>query len=236
MHKSHAKKYRDTQHIHVLLPLHAHVKIVQLTECHKIANEHGILEHPRTTIASMRKLFSEHECDKCLTYITVFEAVPANKERKRIQRKKAKDLKTSAEKDRSFKLPIFDEDLASIFPPAPLNKTLSHKVITAACKKFEPKLFGEAGCAVCGQLVPQSSLTKLSAMKNYLHVLEAPGVTRQERFKISDKICEYPCAIDQSCQHICNPCCASIRVSKVPKMALANGLWLGPVPAALSSL
>jgi hypothetical protein len=72
MHKSDAKKYGDTHYIHVLLPLHAHVKIVHLTECKKIANEHGVLAHPRTTIASMRKLFSEHECDKCSTYITVF--------------------------------------------------------------------------------------------------------------------------------------------------------------------
>ena len=256
MHTSDAKKYGDTRYICALLPLHAHVKFVQSIDCKKIANEHGILTHPRTTIASMKRLFSEHECDKCSTYITVFEAVPSNKERKKIQRKKAKDLKTLAEKDRSCEkthekvmachpqqdtthwpqLPIFDEDLASIFPPVPLDKTLSHKVITAACKKFEPNSFEEAGCAVCGQLVPLSSLTRLSAMKNYLHVLGAPSVTRQERFKISDKICEYPYAIDQSCQHICNPCRASIRVSRVPKMALANGLWLGPVPEALSSL
>ena len=68
--------------------------------------------------------------------------MPLKKERKKIQRKNTKDLKTSAEKG-SLQLPIFDEDLASIFPPVPLDKTLSHRVITAACKKFEPKLFEE---------------------------------------------------------------------------------------------
>ena len=102
MHKSDAKKYQDHQYIHVLLPLHAHVKIVPLTECQKIANEHGILAHSQNpTIASMKMLFSKHECDKCSTHITVFEVVPSNKECKRTQREKAEDIKTSAEKDRS---------------------------------------------------------------------------------------------------------------------------------------
>jgi hypothetical protein len=127
-------------------------------------------------------------------------------------------------------------NLASVFPPPPVEKSLSHSVIDTACSKLKPESFEEKGCAVCGQLTPISSLSKLSAVKNYLHNLEAPGYTRQERHKASDKINEYPLAIDHSCHQICNSCQVAVRLGNMPKMALARGLWLGQVPGVLSSL
>ena len=238
------------QYIQVHLPLQEHVQIIGIKECRKIAMLHNIdAIGSHSSLATMKRLFTEHVCEKCSTYITIFETLISQKERKKIQRKKAEYLKTIVKKNKTCKgidpppkvnknietLPNSEDDLALVFPPVPLDKADSHKIITAACKRFQPELF-EDGCAVCGQLVPLSSLTKLSAMKNYLHILEAPGVTRQERYKSADKLCEYPYAIDNSCEHICNTCRASIRHSKVPKMALANGLWLGPVPEVLSSL
>jgi hypothetical protein len=261
--KSDAQKYHDCQYIHVLLPLHAHALLIHMTECHKLAKDHHIKAGSRSTLTVMKKLFTEHKCDdkECSAFLTVFEMVPCKKERKKTQRNKAEGVKTSVEKtkirnnirervtahhhkkdadilqDKSEKnMENSANDLASVFPPSPLDETLSHKVITAACKRFEPQQFEEGGCAVCGQLVPLSSLSKLSAVKNFLHILNAPGMTQQERYKCSDKLHEYPYAIDHSCHQICNVCRASIRCSKVPKMALANGLWLGAVPEVLSSL
>jgi hypothetical protein len=101
---------------------------------------------------------------------------------------------------------------------------------------MDQKQVEEAGCAVCGQLTPKIALSRLSGVKNYLHVLASPGITRQERHRHSDKIKEYPTAIDHSCDQICNPCRASLRNGKVPRFALAHGLWLGAVPEVLSSL
>jgi hypothetical protein len=290
MQKCNTTQYEDTHYIHVLLPLQAHVTLVPLKDCYKIAKEHGIAAGKNTTLAMMKLLFTEHACDRCTSFITVFEAVPSTSERKKFQRKKAqltseqkkirqdktrervaahrliqqrstpleqnishhsqqsmahhlqqnksqqKSSGNSTQNEESIMQVESAGDLALIFPPAPLDRTLSHKIITAACKKFDPTLFEEAGCAVCGQLTPLSSLTRLSAMKNFLHILDAPSATRQERHKKSDKIKEYPYAIDHSCKYICNLCLASVRNSKVPRMALANGLWLGPVPEVLSSL
>ena len=240
--KSEAKRYTDGQYIHVHLPLQEHVQIIQLMECRKIAMLHDIDIGSKTSRAIMKRLFMEHVCEKCPTYITIFETLISKKEQKKLQRKKAKkkryesvDLPHNVNKNVET-LPNCEDDLGLVFPPLPSDRADSHKIITAACKRFQPELFEEDGCAVCGQLVPLSSLTKLSAMKNYLHILEAPGITRQERHISSDKLCEYPYAIDHSCQNICNLCRSSIRHSKVPKMALANGLWLGPVPEVLSSL
>ena len=129
-----------------------------------------------------------------------------------------------------------DDDLASVFPPDPVDKILSHQIVTAACAKLKPGAFEEAGCAICGQLVTMSKLSKLSAMKQYLHSLENPGTSRQERYKLSDKIKPYPIAIDHSCHKICDICRSSLRQGKVPRYALANGLWIGSVPDVLSSL
>ena len=89
---------------------------------------------------------------------------------------------------------------------------------------------------MCGQLVPISLLSRLSAVKSYLHLLEAPGFTRQERHKASDKIHEYPLAMDHSCQQICNSCCAALYSGKIPRNALTRGLWLGQVPEVLLNL
>jgi hypothetical protein len=108
-----------------------------------------------------------------------------------------------------------------------VDKKLSLKIINASCSKLKPETFEEKGYAVCGQLISVASLSRLSAVKNYLHILGAPGFTRQERVKISDKICEFPHAIDHSCQKICNSCRAALRLGNVPKLALARGLWLG---------
>jgi len=45
------------------------------------------------------------------------------------------------------------------FPPEPLNDVLACNIIEGACKKMRVKNFDKAGCAVCGQLVPLSSLS-----------------------------------------------------------------------------
>jgi hypothetical protein len=49
----------------------------------------------------MAKIFNGHECEKCLTHITVFEAVCSKKEKKQIQRKVAENLKSSEDKMKS---------------------------------------------------------------------------------------------------------------------------------------
>ena len=63
------------------------------------------------------------------------------------------------------------------FPPMPIDSKLQHKIVSEFCKSLTPDALEEAGCAVCGQLVPVSELTRLKAVKNLLHILHASGVT-----------------------------------------------------------
>ena len=129
-----------------------------------------------------------------------------------------------------------DEKFLNVFPPKPLDKGIAHSIIKSTCDAMDPRQFEEAGCAVCGQLVPKSLLSQLSAISKLLHVLASPGVSRKERQTDLDKICEHPIVLDDSCDQVCNSCSASIHNNKIPKYALAQGLWLGKVPEELSSL
>ncbi|KAF9025590.1 hypothetical protein BDZ89DRAFT_902428, partial [Hymenopellis radicata] len=123
------------------------------------------------------------------------------------------------------------------FPPDPLTAPDIENIVRGVCSELNPAFFEEAGCAVCGQLVPTKNLSKLSAVKNLLSVLEVVGVTRQERFSDKDPIIDISGpVIDSSCKNICDTCRASIRNNEIPINALANSLWLGPVPEQLSCL
>ena len=77
------------------------------------------------------------------------------------------------------------------FPPTPLTKELGEAIIRKWCKESEPSLLEESGCAVCGELVPISRLSRLKAIKKMLGILAAPGVTRIEHRSASQKISEF---------------------------------------------
>ena len=249
------KKYAKDCHVFVNFPPSLAVQYMPVPIGRQMVLTHGYQVGSRTTLSALKTLLENHkQCDACKTYITVLVIKPSLKEHKCTQWKKKQLTMTAKERKNYADLnsarvrkfankarfsrddETFMHDLASVFPPEPVDKELSHKVITDACRKLEPDSFEETGCGVCGQLVPVSRLSKLSSVKNYLHILEAPGVTKQERFKRTDKMREFPTAIDHKCNKVCNDCRASLRLGKVPKYALAKGLWLGPVPEVLSSL
>jgi hypothetical protein len=50
MHRSNTIQYEGPQYIHVLLPLQAHVGLVRLVDCYKIAKEHDIAAGKNTTL------------------------------------------------------------------------------------------------------------------------------------------------------------------------------------------
>ena len=133
--------------------------------------------------------------------------------------------------------PPSTESLSTPFPPDAASEDLEHVILTKACDKMRPHLLTEAGCAVCGELKPVHSMSRLRSMKNYLNVLESPGVTRVERKSSSLPIKEYKGPVlDYTCSRICEVCRYHVRKGKVPRLALANNLWIGKVPEELNSL
>jgi hypothetical protein len=192
--------YIDQCYLKVNMPMQRLVQFVPLARARELAKMHGIEPGSQSTLKKLKLLFEEHlDCSICNTHVTVISAQPVTNEYKRVWKQQSLLKKTVVEKQlileqtqqrvakhRSKKNNTEFEtcDLTSVFPPPPVDRTLSHQIINAACSKLKPESFEEAGCAICGQLVPASSLSRLSAVKKYLHILEAPGYTRQERHKM----------------------------------------------------
>ncbi|KAJ6449106.1 hypothetical protein C8R45DRAFT_754222, partial [Mycena sanguinolenta] len=51
------------------------------------------------------------------------------------------------------------------FPPDPLSTADEHRIISNMCRAVDPTNLQEAGCAVCGQLVPFTELTLKSDLE-----------------------------------------------------------------------
>ena len=84
---------------------------------------------------------------------------------------------------------------------------------------------------------PIKELEPASKLEDQLALLQKPGVTRREQSLRTDPIenIKGP-VIDSSCKCVCSACSQSLQKGKVPKHALANGLWLGKVPDELKGL
>ncbi len=123
------------------------------------------------------------------------------------------------------------------FPPPPITEETQHRIISNYCKDMDTANFHESGCAVCGALtLIHLSVSTKELSFEYLKEF-AESITRKERKDVTDPVqpVDGP-VIDQKCKIVCQDCAESVRRRKLPKKALANGLWLGEVPKELSDL
>ena len=125
------------------------------------------------------------------------------------------------------------------FPPLPPSAELCQKIIKNFCEATTPSKCIKAGCAVCGELVIHSDRIHTSNLDSTLNHLTADGYgfTCLERKVPLDQISELDGPIvDQNCKYICKSCRDTVKRGKIPKFALACGLWLGRVPHELQDL
>jgi hypothetical protein len=206
------------------VPLSELIPHVSVATALKIARLHDIPLGSHVPKKHLLPHFQDHKCMKCASYLSVFK------------------LKTSVTTKKQTPDPVVVDTNSCIaepfsYPPSPASDDLTHKVIGDFCKESAPNVFEEGGCAVCGQLTPVSELSSLKSVKNLLHILATPGVTRIERKVSHDCVCEFKGPVlDYGCNSICAKCRAKIRKGEIPEYALANGLWLGKVPKVLSDL
>ena len=238
--------------VHAYVPLPCLLPYLSLKMGLKIAELHHINLDPHVPKSKLNSLLQGHSCVSCDLYRSVFSVVTSKAAKDR-DRKRA--IKVENTMSPVSVLP-FTNDLVDIdkkcgqalshkdsdhqpaeFPPMPIDSKLQHKIVSEFCESLTPDALEEAGCAVCGQLVPVSQLTRLKAVKNLLHILHASGVTRLECSLPAQPIREIKGPVlDCTCNRICNNCRQCLRNGKAPPYALARGLWLGAVPDVLSSL
>ena len=164
-----------------------------------------------------------HRCDsRCKNNFVIF---------KKLVSRKGAIKQSSPGKDQDLR------PLTQTFPPKPSDRRLEHKIITDFCTDVNMKTVAEEGCAVCGELTLTKNLMSMGRLKDNLQVLIQGGVTRLERQSRSEPIKEIEVPIlATGCQRVCRTCNSSLQMGERPRNALANGLWVGDVPAVLSNL
>ena len=148
--------------------------------------------------------FKYHDCINCNLYQTVFSVTSTRKSRDR-------ECKRQISRVENNSSPAPSNKDSGIFPPPALSSELSRTVITGFCNDTMLAKLEEAGCAVCGELVSTCNLSRLKVVKNMLHILAAPGVTRVERKYTTDRIHEFKGPVlDYQCDKICDWCQSSL--------------------------
>ncbi|KAF8802339.1 hypothetical protein BYT27DRAFT_7112687 [Phlegmacium glaucopus] len=184
----------------------------------KIANIHKISLGSSWHLpkAQLVEAFSKHNCINCSLYISVLKTQLSPSLKKKESSANAFTNLTKEERvKRNQKKKIahnlnrtnLNVDIDSVFPPPALTKELSETIIRDWCKATNPSVLEEAGCAVCGELVPVKQLSRLKAIKKMLNILAAPGVTRIEHKLSTQSITEFKGPVlDYQCDKICDDC------------------------------
>jgi len=234
-------------HILCNIPLGSIVSILTTTQANEVAKEHNLHTLSCKSLAEKQVAIKSHICTKsCNELVMLFKAVDKSQKTQKHQSKEnVKKLVTQPKVSRkawgkskravaSHKYYIKNNIQ---FPPSPPSNHLMHKIISRFCDDTRPDKFEEAGCAVCGQLVILSDLTKLTDVKCSMDPLMRVGVTCLPRKSVDDPIEEIQGPIiDTKCKHACRECINYLKNKVMPPMALANGLWVGEVPKELSDL
>ncbi len=228
--------YPEDKFLHAKIPLPVVSGLLSITFSRYIAMMHGIAVGSRYTVTQLKTCVDQDDCLGCPQYTTVFSVEHNSNQKNVLHVQKLRENMRSATAVRKASGKIQPPPTAE-FPPPPCNVGLEHTIIKDACKHMHPSNFEEVGCAVCGELQCQDKTSQLKSVKGFLNVLEAPGVTQIERKSDTEPVKEFKGPVlDYSCSVICEDCRADVRRGKVPRLALAKGLWLGKVPKQLSSL
>ena len=220
--------------IHANIPLHIILPYLSVKVALKIARLHRLQIGSHVPKSEICRNLEGHNCISCNICVSVFAIVDSKAVRRRNCEIKKKLNDGSASHVAISESALCNLD-ANLFPPSPVNNNLSQRIISDFCADSSPSAIEEGGCAVCGLLVSVSQLTRLKAVKNYLHVLQVPGITKIERSENSQPIREFKGPVlDYTCNRICDSCRQHVRKGKVPRHALASGLWLGAVLSCLT--
>ncbi|KAF8235862.1 hypothetical protein L208DRAFT_1534640, partial [Tricholoma matsutake] len=238
----------DHGFVYTDLLLHNIVPHISKKMITKIAQIHKISLSSHLSKDQFIKAFDGHDCVNCNFYMSVLEVQLSPSLKKKMASANAFVNLTKSDKIAHNVKNTIKHNLKHVngttfplsptaFPPPALTEDLGETVIKDWCKASQPSQLEESGCAVCNQLTSMLQLSRLKAIKTMLGILAAPDVTRVERKSSSQKITEFNGPVlDYQCDNICDVCRQSIRIGKVPHLALAKNLWLGWVPKELSDL
>jgi len=239
------------------MPLCSFASYLNLRQAKAVAKMHGVFVAWKAPLGTILLALTEHQCSNhCYDNVSVFNVYALMAKADQNQRKKlnaslnrSKHLETRRKKYQQQKImPSFKNKKTEYnrktfnkqkqaFPPSPPSDKLLQKIITGFCKDTHPSCFEESGCAVCGRLTTKKQLIALKDVQCSLEPLVRSGVTSIERTCETQKHKEVTGPIlDADCSSMCTSCHTLLKKGNCPEMALANGIWLGKVPAELTRL
>jgi len=225
--------------IPVNFPLNRLAEWLTRDELKNMAKIHNLSFRAHDNKTKLKLLFANHSCTICNQYVSIFRSIDGHliKRIKDREYKRASHQKNNKSMFQPEEQKSTDEPEKTDFPPAPLSSAKIEQVVNDFCADTDPVSLKESGCMVCRQLKSIKELEPVSKLEDQLALLQKPGVTRRERSLRTDLIEDIKGpVIDSSCKCMCSACFQLLQKGKVPKHALANGLWLGKVPDELKGL
>ncbi len=123
------------------------------------------------------------------------------------------------------------------FPPKPPSADKTKKIIQRFVQDSKFEAIHEKGCAVCGCLSTAKDMILLANCHLDLSMLVRPHVTKEEH-RLDNSIIpnQQGPVLAPDCDSVCAHCFNVLSRHRMPRNALANGLWLGEVPPELQGL
>ena len=217
------------------VPLNMLAPKLTLKIAKELANLHNVYMPSKTLLKNVQILLQDHKC-QCNEFLSVFKPykVSSNAERQQSWYQNHKNQRAEYNKRPEYQeshkksQKKYETKKNMKFPPNPPSTELCQNIISEFCADTSPEVFEEVGCAVCGKLTPICEMEELSEVEN-ISLLKVDGVTRKARFQSSDPFSELRGPIlAPGCSKVCPICIDSLENKKMPTLALANGLWVGP--------
>src|SRR6202167_717083 len=231
------------------VPLNVLAPKLTLKAAKALANLHDMYMPSKIQLKNAQILLENHKCKTCPDLLAVFQpykvAFNAKYQQTWYQKNKEKHAEYDKQRTSNFKYQESHNKSSQKhywskkdieFPPAPPSAELCQNIVSDFCADTSPRVFEEAGCAICGKLTPICEMEDLSEVEN-VSLLKVDGGTRKARSKSSDPVTEMSGPIlAPKCSRVCPICIDLLEKKKVPTLALANGLWIGEIPDELQDL
>ena len=210
--------------LYARMPLHMLIQKLTLADLRDLCQLHGLAVTRNCQSEALKGRLANIECKDHITILVPLEEPTPN---------------TNVSPQEHKVSSVIQNEQVN-FPPKPLHPDIKNQIIEDFCDEFSPVRVTESGCAVCGGLVVQKSLQPVTNFDSkFFQPLCQPGkgITKCEQLSSSDASCEIsgPVLLP-SCSGVCPSCLNALRQGKCPRLSLANGGWLGEVPACLQGL
>ncbi len=248
----------------VSVALHAFIPYMTRVHMMLVSQRHSVKMLASTTVVRRRTMLLDHTCDSScardlwilrrpvisvvnpfnrVNYLPSASDIPSLQSDSVFTAGLGIDVQHSIDVDvvpTSTSAPLSLPSAPEPFPPKPLSRNMTMEMIRRWAESTSSFVLSEDPCAVCGELKCLDNLRKVKLSEKCFDILYSltNSVTNEGmHLPINSVLCAAAVNLAAGTANVCKTCDDCLRKRKVlPRLALANGLWLGDVPDALADL